>query len=109
MTTAGIFGTVTGAEGDVINIEIAPGVVMRVARAAIGRRLNQELEEYEAGETFDNVNDELGESVADEDERTPTNSEPPSAPTTPPAAPAPAPDTPPPPSGGPPAGTGPTP
>ena len=105
MTTAGIFGTVTAVEGDVITVEISPGVVMRVARAAIGRRLNQELEEYEAGETFDDVDDELGESVADE--TAPTNSEPPSAPTTPPAAPAP--DTPPPPSGGPPAGTGPTP
>src|SRR5947209_11903756 len=95
MTTAGIFGTVTGAEGDVINIEIAPGVVMRVARAAIGRRLNQELEEFEAGETFDDIDDELGESVADETPSTngpavgndgPTTSPPapePPAPTTP--------------------------
>src|SRR5436305_13006674 len=66
MTTAGIFGTVTAVEGDVITVEISPGVVMRVARAAIGRRLNQELEEYEAGETFDDVDDELGESVADD-------------------------------------------
>jgi len=66
MTTAGIFGTVTAVEGDVISIEITPGVVMRVARAAIGRRLTQELEEYEAGESFDDVDDEVGESVADE-------------------------------------------
>jgi len=66
MTTAGIFGTVTAVEGDVISIEITPGVIMRVARAAIGRRLNQELEEYEAGEDFDDVDDELGASVADE-------------------------------------------
>jgi len=66
MTTAGIFGIVTAVEGDVISVEISPGVVMRVARAAIGRRLTGELEEYEAGETFDDVDDELGESVADE-------------------------------------------
>jgi preprotein translocase subunit YajC len=39
MTTAGIFGTVTSIEGDVIGIEIAPGTIMRVARAAIGRRI----------------------------------------------------------------------
>jgi len=66
MTTAGIFGTVTAIEGDVISIEIAPGTVMRVARAAIGRRMSAELDEYEAGETFDDVDDDLGDSVADE-------------------------------------------
>src|SRR5437588_4002403 len=63
MTTAGIFGTVTAVEGDVITVEISPGVVMRVARAAIGRRLSQELE---AGETLDDVDDDLAESAADE-------------------------------------------
>src|SRR4051812_26299210 len=66
MTTAGIFGTVTDVDGDVISIEISPGVVMRVARAAIGRRIGPELEDYEAGATFDDVDDELGASVADE-------------------------------------------
>lgn len=51
MTTAGIFGTVTSIEGDVIGIEIAPGTVMRVARAAIGRRiLPEEPEESELEE-----------------------------------------------------------
>jgi len=71
MTTAGIFGTVTDVEGDVISIEISPGVVMRVARAAIGRRMSAELAEYEAGETFDDIDDELGASVADD--TAPTN------------------------------------
>ncbi len=66
MTTAGIFGTVTAVEGDVISVEISPGTTMRVARAAIGRRMSAELDEYEAGETFDDIDDELGESVADE-------------------------------------------
>jgi preprotein translocase subunit YajC len=66
MTTAGIFGTVTAVEGDVISIEIAPGTVMRVARAAIGRRMSAELDEYDAGESFDDVDDEIGDSVADE-------------------------------------------
>jgi preprotein translocase subunit YajC len=63
MTTAGIFGTVTAVEGDVITVEISPGVVMRVARAAIGRRLSQELE---AGETLDDGDDDFGESAADQ-------------------------------------------
>jgi len=44
MTTAGIFGRVTDLDGDVVSIEISPGVVMRVARAAIGRRMTQEPE-----------------------------------------------------------------
>ena len=66
MTTAGIFGMVTAVDGDVISIEISPGVVMRMARAAIGRRIGPELEDFEAGETFDDVDDELGTSVADE-------------------------------------------
>ena len=35
MTTAGIFGTVTAVEGDVISIEITPGVVMRVVRESL--------------------------------------------------------------------------
>jgi preprotein translocase subunit YajC len=50
MTTAGIFGTVTAVDGDVISIEISPGVVMRVARAAIGRRIVDEPEEIEQPE-----------------------------------------------------------
>jgi preprotein translocase subunit YajC len=66
MTTAGIFGTVTAVEGDVISIEITPGVVMRVARAAIGRRMSADLDEYEAGESFDDIDDELGASTADD-------------------------------------------
>ena len=99
MTTAGIFGTVTGVEGDVVSIEIAPGTVMRVARAAIGRRMNAELDEYEAGETFDDIDDELGESVADDtaaddaaaDDTAPSNGDGP-----PPIAPAPPTEIPPP-------------
>src|SRR4051812_29132304 len=71
MTTAGIFGLVTAVDGDVISIEIAPGTVMRVARAAIGRRISAELDQFEAGETFDDTDDELGDSVADD--TTPTN------------------------------------
>jgi preprotein translocase subunit YajC len=109
MTTAGIFGTVTAVEGDVVSIEISPGTVMRVARAGIGRRLSAELDEFETGESFDDIDDELGESVADDTAPTVTEPEPPAAPPTappivppsPPAAEAPpvtppAPETPPP-------------
>src|SRR6476660_2498525 len=53
MTTAGIFGTVTSIEGDVIGVEIAPGTVMRVARAAIGRRILPEEPELFDEDAFD--------------------------------------------------------
>ncbi|MBV8297418.1 MAG: preprotein translocase subunit YajC [Acidimicrobiia bacterium] len=67
MTTAGIFGRVTAVEGDVISIEISPGVVMRVARAAIGRRMDSEFDEPEDGESFDDL-DELDESLGNLDD-----------------------------------------
>ena len=39
MTTSGIYGFVTAAEGDVIWLEIAEGVDIRVARQAVSRRI----------------------------------------------------------------------
>ena len=55
MTTAGIFATVVSIDGDVIGIEIAPGTVMRIARAAIGRRITRDDEDETAAleESFD--------------------------------------------------------
>jgi len=37
MTTAGLYGTVTAVEGDQMVLEIAPGVSVRWAKAAVGR------------------------------------------------------------------------
>jgi preprotein translocase subunit YajC len=39
MTTAGLYGFVTAIEGDVIWLEIAEGVDIRIARAAVSRRI----------------------------------------------------------------------
>ena len=39
MTTAGIYGFVTAIEGDVIWLEIAEGVDIRIARQAVARRI----------------------------------------------------------------------
>ncbi len=36
MLTSGIFGTVTGMDDDRLSIEIAPGIVVSVARGAVG-------------------------------------------------------------------------
>jgi len=49
MTTAGIFGTVVEIDDENASIEIAPGVVIRVVKAAIGRVLDEpESPELEA-------------------------------------------------------------
>lgn len=49
MTTAGIFGTVVEIDEDNASIEIAPGVTIRVVKAAIGRVLEEpEAPELEA-------------------------------------------------------------
>lgn len=38
ITNAGIFGTIVGLDDSVVRLEIAPGVTIRVARAAVARR-----------------------------------------------------------------------
>ena len=49
MTTAGIYGTVVEIDDDDVSIEIAPGVVIRAVKAAIGRVLDEpESPELEA-------------------------------------------------------------
>ena len=40
MTTAGIYGFVTAMEGDIAWVEIAEGVEIRVAKAALARRID---------------------------------------------------------------------
>ncbi len=45
LTAAGIYGTVVEAEGDEIKLEIADGVVVKVARRAIGAVIPPEVEE----------------------------------------------------------------
>ncbi|HWJ65434.1 MAG TPA: preprotein translocase subunit YajC [Nocardioides sp.] len=36
MLTSGIFGTIVGAADDHLEVEVAPGVVLRVVRGAVG-------------------------------------------------------------------------
>jgi preprotein translocase subunit YajC len=47
LTAAGLYGTVIEAEGDEIKVEIAEGVVVKIARRAIGAVIPPELEEAE--------------------------------------------------------------
>jgi preprotein translocase subunit YajC len=51
MTTAGIYGFVTAMEGDIAWVEIAEGVEIRVAKAALARRIDSETAGTAAPET----------------------------------------------------------
>lgn len=42
VTTSGIFGRVRGTDGEVLEVEISPGTVVRLARGAVGQRLGDE-------------------------------------------------------------------
>jgi preprotein translocase subunit YajC len=42
MTTAGIFGTIKSMDGDILQLEVAPGVELRVVKGAIARRTEPE-------------------------------------------------------------------
>jgi preprotein translocase subunit YajC len=39
MTTSGILGTITSMDGDVLHLEVAPGIELRVVKGAIARRM----------------------------------------------------------------------
>ncbi len=49
MTTSGIFGTVSSVEGEVIHVEIAPGVNIQMLPAAVGRVIVPESGEASNG------------------------------------------------------------
>jgi preprotein translocase subunit YajC len=60
MTTAGVFGTVIGLEGDRMRVEIAPGVVIEMVTAAVGRIVEGASVEPEAPDAPD-APDAVGE------------------------------------------------
>ena len=42
VTSGGVFGTIRGLDDDAVDLEIAPGVVIRVARGAVQQRIPAE-------------------------------------------------------------------
>ncbi|HEV2309807.1 MAG TPA: preprotein translocase subunit YajC [Acidimicrobiia bacterium] len=44
VTTGGILGTIHSLDDEIAELEVAPGVVLRIARAAIARRVPTDLE-----------------------------------------------------------------
>jgi preprotein translocase subunit YajC len=49
MTTAGIYGRLLSLEGDAVQLEIAPGIVVKVARGAIANRVQPGSDNSDAG------------------------------------------------------------
>ena len=81
MTTAGIFGTITALEDNAVAMEIAPGVVVRVARAAIGQRVGPEPVEMDDDTVLGEPADEIGPAETPSATDGPTTSpEPPTEP-----------------------------
>ena len=69
MTTSGILGTITAIDDEVLHLEVAPGIRLRIVRAAIARRMNEPepeptVDETET-ETASEVDDTIDEPVID--------------------------------------------
>ena len=41
MLTSGVYGTLTEIDEETVRVEIAPGVTIKVARGAVGRRIDE--------------------------------------------------------------------
>jgi preprotein translocase subunit YajC len=66
LTTGGIYGTVTHAEGDDIVVEIADGVSVHMTRRGIAAVLPPEEEEDEGGVVDAEAEEEIEEEIASE-------------------------------------------
>jgi preprotein translocase subunit YajC len=45
LTSAGIYGTIVALDDEIATLEVADGVNLRIARMAIGRRLNPHVDD----------------------------------------------------------------
>jgi preprotein translocase subunit YajC len=61
ITAGGIHGTLLVVEDDTVEIEVAPGVVLTLARAAIAKKIGDE--QQDADETMIDLTDEGDDSV----------------------------------------------
>jgi preprotein translocase subunit YajC len=67
MTTSGILGTITAMDDEVLHLEVAPGVTLRVVRAAVARRMTEPEPEPELDLDADPERDEVDASDAAND------------------------------------------
>src|SRR3954469_22283269 len=66
MTTSGIFGTITSMDGDVLHVEVAPGIELRMVKNAIARRIGPETESEANPDEGDTGADAEAASAAEE-------------------------------------------
>ena len=59
VTAGGIYGTITDADGDILSVEVAPDVELRVLRGAIAQRVSPPQE-------YDEEDEAVGEDEEDE-------------------------------------------
>ena len=62
MTTSGIIGTITAIDDEVLHLEVAPRVTLRIVRAAIAQRMNEP-----EPEVADDVDEDLDATAEDAD------------------------------------------
>jgi preprotein translocase subunit YajC len=71
MSGAGVYGTITGIEGDVVWLEVAPDVEIRVAKRAIASKVvetgDEDVDEDDDG-TVDDTDEELAGEELEGDE-----------------------------------------
>ena len=67
MTTSGILGTITAMDDEVLHLEVAPGIRLRIVRAAIARRMNEPEPEptVDDAETTTELDAPIDEAVID--------------------------------------------
>jgi preprotein translocase subunit YajC len=65
ITSAGIYGTIIDLDDEVVSLEVAEGVRLRIARMAIGRRLTPHPEDFgtEAPPPPAAIEDEAGQAL----------------------------------------------
>jgi preprotein translocase subunit YajC len=66
LTAAGLYGKVVEADGDEVRVEIADGVVVKIARRAIGVVIPPEVEEADEPEEDEAAPDETDGEAAQE-------------------------------------------
>jgi preprotein translocase subunit YajC len=65
VTTAGIYGFVTAVDGDVLWLEIAEGVDIRIAKAAVAKRIPVSADTSRRDEAADDASDDAAAEAAD--------------------------------------------
>jgi preprotein translocase subunit YajC len=63
MTTSGLYGFITGFDGDIVWLEIDDNVQIRVARAAVQRKVDTSTGDAGAAPTNENVNTDAPRST----------------------------------------------